>query len=113
MASEMVERVAKAIDPDAFEGCSHGSKGPCLMCAEDVDFALYRARAAIEAMREPTEAMLRESAPRSEWCPLCGYDAFWPGVSGATDQPYLSKQAEMRASVAAIFESMIDEALKE
>ena len=58
MASEMVERVAKAIDPDAFEGCSHGSKGPCLMCAENVDFALYRARAAIEAMREPTEAMV-------------------------------------------------------
>lgn len=57
MASEMVERVAKAIDPDAFEACSHGRSGFCLMCAEDRDFAIYRARAAIEAMREPTEAM--------------------------------------------------------
>lgn len=86
MASEMVERVAKAIDPDAFEGCSHGSKGPCLMCAEDVDLALYRARAAIEAMREPTEAM---------------------GGAGREIDNYVLRTVE------SVWQAMIDEALKE
>ena len=57
MASEMVERVARVIDPDAFDPCPHKTGGLCLLCAEAQDNAWYLARAAIEALREPTEAM--------------------------------------------------------
>jgi len=50
--SEMVERVARAI----------------AAAADDTDWELYRseARAAIEAMREPTEAMLAAVIPYPE-----------------------------------------------
>ena len=44
----MVERVARAVDPEAM-----ASDNPNLRA-----IALTKARAAIEAMREPTEAML-------------------------------------------------------
>jgi hypothetical protein len=58
--SEMVERVARAIFPEAedytwddFANAPNGS-------AERITASVYRmrARAAIEAMREPTEAMV-------------------------------------------------------
>ena len=62
--SEMIERVARAIRPEAFEPITEGARTAGMTeflekCRErGVEQALKRARAAIEAMREPTEAMV-------------------------------------------------------
>jgi hypothetical protein len=61
--SEMVERVARAIDPTAWRWLdsivgrepAHPAEAPTRATQ------VRQARAAIEAMREPTEAMLRAS----------------------------------------------------
>ena len=56
--SEMVERVARALDPDAFaERLPGHEKGQCPSCDYRTELAMSQARKAIEAMREPTEAM--------------------------------------------------------
>ena len=57
--SEMVERVARALDPDAFaERLPGHEKGKCPSCDYRTELAMSQARKAIEAMREPTEAMV-------------------------------------------------------
>lgn len=88
--SEMVERVAKAI----FD------RGSVLQKpweeADDGHREFYRslARAAIEAMREPTEAMVDVVAP----------SLFLPGVTTPKSE---------RRTASSIFTGMIDAALKE
>jgi hypothetical protein len=55
MSESMVERVAKAIDPVAFDpGYTGGPNGRAFR----QDEARTKALAAIEAMREPTDAMI-------------------------------------------------------
>lgn len=62
--SDMVERVARAIDPEAFEpplpGHTEGLANFYAVCRNRQNQrALERARAAIEAMREPTDGVMR------------------------------------------------------
>jgi hypothetical protein len=59
----MVERVARAMDPDYWEqvDCPLARiANPNIYEWDGVKDSLAKARAAIEAMREPTGAMLRE-----------------------------------------------------
>lgn len=69
--SEMIERVARAINPDIWRKFDERAKRKGWTAAEKAQeqaerasgtgllaFSLRHARAAIEAMREPTEAML-------------------------------------------------------
>ena len=96
----MVERVARAIC--CPEGCrgDTGSGKPCNISAEDVT-AMVQARAAIEAMREPTKEMVE-----------AGYDAIhdagdyynYDSGSGYTVESF---------SGARVLRAMIDAALKE
>jgi hypothetical protein len=58
----MVTRVARAISPydtDLLDGTVPGhGPGKCPQCDDSREIIYRRARAAIEAMREPTEAMI-------------------------------------------------------
>jgi hypothetical protein len=72
--SEMLERVAKAIDPDAFAPRAPGHEvGKCPDCDAHVTAAMERARAVIEALREPTPDMLADEDVSASWrgCPTC------------------------------------------
>lgn len=51
--SEMIERVARALDPDMWQAMDSGSHMPTSKA-----LSLSHARAAIEAMRTPAEAMV-------------------------------------------------------
>jgi hypothetical protein len=53
---EMIERVARAIDPGFWRVIAGQPSCDAIACA--VEASLARARAAIEAMREPTKEML-------------------------------------------------------
>lgn len=55
--TSMIERVARAIDPCAWDVMTHDDG--CPDCRAAREQARGRARAAIEAMREPTEEMVR------------------------------------------------------
>lgn len=67
--SEMIERVAQAIDPLPWTDLArdHWRKGGV---EEGKEAARAKARAAIEAMREPTEAMVK--AGTIGWDPMDG-----------------------------------------
>ena len=54
----MIERVARAIVKLRCARTGMGATDNCLLDPEELD----EARAAIEAMREPTEAMIKEAA---------------------------------------------------
>lgn len=88
--SEMVERVARALDPEAF-----GHDFP-VMAAKHYEvrrsISMKRARAAIEAMREPTEAMVKAV-----------YDQADPGFCDEPGESTSPRDA---------WQQMIDEALK-
>ena len=56
--SDMVEKVARAIDPEAFD-LPRDTRGAAQKWRLRTAKARKLARAAIEAMREPTEAMCR------------------------------------------------------
>lgn len=81
--SEMVERVARALfavaAPYTDKCCSKPKFEECQICARD---AREHARAAIEAMREPTEAMVtRAMADDGTSMPLArGYDEVWQSM---------------------------------
>ena len=61
--SEMVERIARAIDAALGEEADWMDIDP--------EFMNKVARAALEAMREPTEAMVYEGYVRSAFAPEC------------------------------------------
>ena len=67
--SEMIDRVARALDPGAFQMTGGDS-------ADAREDARIMARAAIEAMREPTKAMIDAGMQhegidlRSEYCAM-------------------------------------------
>lgn len=86
---EMLDRVARAICA-ARRTCP--VKDPCGSCAN-------LARVAIEAMREPTEAMIE-----------AGYDADIPG--GRYGEPTFRESSVDKADVTVIWHDMIDAALK-
>lgn len=54
----MVERVARALHPEIFKDFGGHGPGECPDCDEQRELARELARAAIEAMREPTQRML-------------------------------------------------------
>lgn len=85
--SEMVERVARGIA--GADGCDDA--GWDAMMAWSLEYYRGRARAAIEAMREPTERMVAS--------------ATWPMI-------YDSSGAGTNRSPRQAWELMIDEALK-
>ncbi|MEP0149994.1 hypothetical protein [Roseibium sp.] len=64
MAETMIERVARAMEPILFGGLPDGQCGPATARARAT--AREKARAAIEAMREPTEAMVTIGACRED-----------------------------------------------
>ena len=90
MAGEMVERVARAIDPFAWEWIDFTqANNPTHMALQrTIEHQLQQARAAIVAMREPTDAMVEAG----------NYDAF-PDGHGC-------------GPIASAWREMIDEALK-
>lgn len=77
MASEMVERVAKAIEVAElrWKAENGGDDDSCVDCPGEV-----KARAAIEEMREPTEAMANEANDVNLDEP------FWPAWYAAIDE---------------------------
>jgi hypothetical protein len=68
MGTEMVERVARALEPSLWSPAS----GPVVWTAEKREAmrlqARHLARAAIEAMREPTEAMVAAGIAQARDC---------------------------------------------
>jgi hypothetical protein len=86
--SEVVERVAQIIAPEAFEPCENGEA--CPFCQSSRDVARAKAREVLEALREPTEAM--------------AWAAF--DLAGDRYNPMMANQAE------ACWRAMIDAALK-
>lgn len=59
--SEMVDRLARIINPAAFEDCVPGHReGECEDCDESREEVKDRARQVLEALRVPTEAMSRK-----------------------------------------------------
>lgn len=65
--SEMIERVARAIDPGSFPEEGDPNLCWCPQCREEVaswqEAAIERVRKTIEAMREPTADMLCRAIP--------------------------------------------------
>lgn len=57
MSNELIERVARAINPNAFDP-KHSHIENCDECEWYRDIARKQARDAIEAMRKPTDAMI-------------------------------------------------------
>jgi hypothetical protein len=88
MISEMVERVARAIDPDSWKS---GSILDEIRRGRSID----KARSAIEAMRVPTKAMIEAGEPV-----VYGCYSLEPG-EGLDENPAVPT-----------WEAMIDEALK-
>lgn len=64
--NEMIERVARAIDPVAFDPSIEDENYPGEI-EDNRTAALSRARAAIEAMREPTEGMQKAGFRVNVW----------------------------------------------
>lgn len=57
---KMIEKVARVIDPDAFDPkLTHGDD--CIECEDKRERVKACARAAIEAMKEPSDNLLPES----------------------------------------------------
>jgi hypothetical protein len=79
---EMVERVARAILPQAWEpimlrdmpGPQGGRRFGGWMQLEDRGASVEQAKAAIEAMREPTEGMIRAISVGCGATPECEFD---------------------------------------
>jgi hypothetical protein len=80
MASEMVERVAAAINRAGIEWLEAQDPKRMSLGWADVPDEVF-ARAAIEAMREPTEAMV-EAAWDEAALPCCPQD-IWPKMIAA------------------------------
>ena len=91
MSSEMIERVARVLNKEVFDPEVLRSYGD-LWTYKARDQVLEKARAAIKAMREPTDAMINA------------------GISAWLDEntPSLGDEAVIRL----IFEVMMNEALK-
>lgn len=90
---EMVERVARALAAQSFEAAGNDKPGPSAAAERRWPHFVPQARTAIEAMREPTEAMLRAS-------PLIG-----TGITEKGDWATNTRPAQ------AVWPAMIDAAL--
>jgi len=99
--SEMIDRVARAMDPElwwGFDTLRANGKKIGQEIAVGIDISRDRARRAIVAMREPTPAMRKAGNLRMHETPLGnGQTVLTPGL-GESGQ--------------AAYERMIDEALK-
>lgn len=64
--SEIIERVARALSPDDFPAENDEERCWCVFCRADLaitqEFQRQKARAAIAAMRQPTESMREAGA---------------------------------------------------
>lgn len=87
--NEMIERVARALHAQTFPEVCRGDEAWLQAAWESSEFDRARhlaaARAAIEAMREPTDAMCAET--RSEW--VSGHEAggIWRAMIDAALAP--------------------------
>lgn len=91
--SEMIERVAKAAYSSLF---LDGDEWPEVSCSVSAEQFRNAARAAIEAMREPTEEMKKSGSSVTWW-------------NGNDDEEWEENVSEYTA--ADIFRAMIDAAL--
>lgn len=102
---EMIERVAKAIDPHAFADWQRrfdyemGKSGDAIEAKAFADWgggsrkseALEKALAAIEAMRQPDDAMV-EQGGRQQASDRGGPDSIWRAMIGAALSRSTSKE---------------------
>lgn len=90
---DMIEKVARAIDPKAFDlATGHENCVDCLFHQRE---AARRARAAIEAMRQPTKPMLGKGANKIDFHDL------------------ITENRDMRDRMLVAWQAMIDRALEQ
>lgn len=91
----MIEKVARAICSDDFNTFKGHSPGECEYCDSQREMVMKQAKAAIEAMREPTEEMKKAADDLMDKMDNFGYNKNGIGF------------------VDPIYQAMIDAALKE
>ncbi|RTL63552.1 MAG: hypothetical protein EKK41_23230 [Hyphomicrobiales bacterium] len=90
MSDTMIERVAKAIYAEASrQGAGHGNFD--ILYAEVQDGLRLMARAAIEAMREPSPALILEATDCGRR--KLGNGDFWRAIIDAALQPATDSEA--------------------